>query len=249
VAGWLSPSPSLLLGRTIIIKRTLTHELRPSVCDPDRIVKVVGATESVIYVVKHQTRCAREKLLIFSVVSVILLVSSVVALAQDAVTRTATVGSGVEGRTYKEIPAASEPCSPEECAWWNRLRMAGNTLLRKSDEKSKAEYVAVFLEGIEKSYRVPVKDRPSQTLVFPLRIRTDDLPFKERNGQVKLSLEVRPDASIAEIKVLEGIGTKINERCIKAAQNMIFLPAIKNGSFVSDIQTRTYSFFRSPLSR
>lgn len=129
------------------------------------------------------------------------------------------------------------------------MRDAGNKLLRKADETSEAAYVVVFLEGIERSYHVPLKDRPPQILRFPPRVQTDDLPFKERNGRVRLSLELRADLSIGEIKLLEGIGTTINERCVKAAQNMIFLPAVKNGTFVSDIQTPTYKFFKSPLSR
>src|SRR5439155_2075173 len=48
--------------------------------------------------------------------------------AQDTKTRTTTAGLSVSVFTYKEIPAATGPCTSEECDWWNRLREAGNKL-------------------------------------------------------------------------------------------------------------------------
>src|SRR4030095_3115981 len=108
------------------------------------------------------------------------------ASAQDTKTRTTIAGSGVSVFTYKEIPAATEPCTAEECDWWNRLREAGNKLLRKGDEKSRNVFAALFVEGIAKSYRVPSADRPSQGLFFrPIQI--GDLPIKP-NGTVRLSV-------------------------------------------------------------
>src|SRR5688572_20964919 len=79
------------------------------------------------------------------------------ASAQDTKTRITKVGSsGILIKPYTEMPAATEPCTTEECDWWSRLREAGNKLLQKGDQKSRQAYAALFVEGIVKSYRVPL---------------------------------------------------------------------------------------------
>lgn len=161
--------------------------------------------------------------------------------AQDSKTRTTITGSkSVSVFTYKEIPAATEPCTSEECDWWNRLREAGNKLLRKGDEKSKNVFATLFVEGIAKSYRVPSDDRPSQVL-FSRLVQIADLPIKPRNGTVRLSVEHRADGSVGDVKVLSGLGPEIDRRCIKAAQSVIFLPAVRDRKFVTELQTPKYT--------
>lgn len=164
------------------------------------------------------------------------------ASAQDTKTRRTVVGSSVSVTSYEEIPAATEPCTSEECDWWNRLREAGNKLLRKGDQKSSRAYASLFVEGIEKSYKVPLADRPSKVLLLgPVQVA--DLPSKQRNGIVRLSVEHRADGSVGEIKVLSGLGTQIDQRCIQAARNVIFLPAVRDRKFVTHWQTPEYKFF------
>lgn len=161
--------------------------------------------------------------------------------AQDSKTRTTITGSNsVSVFTYKEIPAATAPCTPEECDWWNRLREAGNKLLRKGDEKSKSVFASLFVEGIEKSYRVPLDDRPPQALVDrPVQIA--DLRLKP-NGTVRLSIEKRADGSVGEVKVVSGLGSTVDQRCILAAMNVIFLPAVRDHKFVTQWETAQYGF-------
>src|SRR5437764_10126599 len=118
------------------------------------------------------------------------------ASAQDTKTRTTTAGSSVSVFTYKEIPAATGPCTSEECDWWNRLREAGNNLLRKGDEKSKKVFASLFVEGIEKSYSVPLADRPSQGLVVGPPTQIANFRLRRINGAVKLSVERRADGSV-----------------------------------------------------
>ena len=166
-------------------------------------------------------------------------------LAQETKSVNTISGSGAEGRTYTELPAATEPCSVAECEWWNRLRKAANILLQKADQKSKATYVTVFVEGLEKSYRIPLKDMPAKTLAVGPRVQTTNLQAKEKNGTVKLFVELRSDASIGEIKILNGIGPEIDKRCIQAAKNIIFLPAIKDGKFITEWQTSSYNFYHA----
>jgi hypothetical protein len=165
------------------------------------------------------------------------------ASAQDTKTRrTAAGSSAVSILSYKEIPAATEPCTSEECDWWNRLREAGNKLLRKGDQKSMSAYASLFVEGIEKSYKVPLTDRPSQVLVFGPPVPPSKVPSQQRNGTVKLSVEHRADGSVGEIKVLSGLGTQLDQRCIHAARSVIFLPAVKDRQFVTEWTTPQYKF-------
>ena len=161
--------------------------------------------------------------------------------AQETKTRTTPTASGVSVMTYKEIPAASEPCTPEECDWWNRLREAGNNVLRKGDQKSRRVYASLFVEGIEKSYRVPLPDRPSQGLVGP-SVQIPDLRLRRLNGAVKLSVENRADGSVGEIKLLSGLSSDIDRRCIQAAQNVIFLPAVRDHKFVTAWEPAEFGF-------
>lgn len=178
-----------------------------------------------------------------SLVCCALLLMTALASAQDTKTRTTTAGSSVSVFTYKEIPAATEPCTPEECDWWNRLREAGNKLLRKGDGKSKKVFASLFVEGITKSYSVPLEDRPSQVLVDP-PVQIADLPLKP-NGKVRLSVEFREDGSIGDVKLLDGLGSEVDKRCIRVARNVIFLPAVRDRKFVTEWGTPQYGFFNA----
>lgn len=201
-----------------------------------------------IWIVKRKAAlmasCCTRALLGSGLVCFAFLVMPAHTSAQDTKRRTTKEGSAVSVFNYKEIPAATESCTSEECDWWNRLREAGNKLLGKGDEKSKNVFASLFLEGIEKSYRVPLADRPSQVLVSsPVRI--DDLTSKPRNGTVRLSVEYRADGSIGEVNVLNGLNSEINKRCIQTTRNVIFLPAVTDRKFVTQWQPAEYKFFSS----
>lgn len=195
-------------------------------------------TLKVVYLPFH-----RRPLLASGLVSCALLLMTALASAQDTKTRTTTSGSSVSVFTYKEIPAATGHCTPEECDWWNRLREAGNKLLRKGDEKSKNVFASLFVEGIAKPYRVPSDDRPSQVL-FSRPMQIADLPIKP-NGTVRLSVEYREDGSVGDVKVLNGLGSEVDKRCIRQARNVIFLPAVRDRKFVPEWQTPQYKFSNS----
>jgi hypothetical protein len=161
--------------------------------------------------------------------------------AQETKTRTTTTGSEVSVTSYEEIPAATEPCTFAECDWWNRLREAGNKMLRKGDQESKSVFASLFVEGIEKSYRVPLADRPAQGLSpAPMCLQPSDLPAKQRTGTVRLSVEQRADGSVGEVKVVNGLRPEADRRCIQAARNVIFLPAVKDRQFVTQWSPAQY---------
>lgn len=172
------------------------------------------------------------------------------ASAQDTKTRrTAAGSSAVSVLNYKELPAATEPCTAEECAWWNRLREAGNNLLRKGDEKSMSVYASLFAEGVAKSYKVPLMDRPSQVLFFGQPVPPAKYLSQQRSGTVRLSAEFRADGSVGEIKVLNGLSTQVDQRCIQAARKVLFLPAIKDRQFVTEWETPEYKFAYGAAAR
>lgn len=167
---------------------------------------------------------------------------------EKKVSKTTSVGNtvSVATKTYTEIPEATEPCTPAECEWWKQLRQAGNDLQKKEDEKSKRRFVLLFAEGLEKSYRIPLKDRPPQflagesvqiaDLMKPMIINGTRVPKRKINGEVVLSVEYRSDGSVGEIKIVKGLDPEVDNRAVQAARQTIFLPAIKNGVFVTHYQ-------------
>jgi len=161
-------------------------------------------------------------------VSCACILMTALASAQDTKTRTTTSGSSVSVFTYKEIPAATGPCTPEECDWWNRLREAGNKLLRKGDGKSRSVFASLFVEGI--------------TLFSP-PVQIADLPIKPRNGTVRLSVERRADGSVGDVKLLNGLGSQVDKRCIREAMNVIFLPAVRDHKFITAWETPEFKFY------
>jgi hypothetical protein len=129
---------------------------------------------------------------------------------------------------YREIPEATEPGAPEEYEWWERLRKAGHDLQKKPDEKTKKRFYLLMYEGQQKAYRIPLKDRPPLTLVSG---RIDQR--KIITGTLVLSVEYRADSSVGDIRVIKGLRPELDENVILATRQSVFLPAIKNGAFVT----------------
>jgi hypothetical protein len=151
--------------------------------------------------------------------------------------------SGVELRTYQEIPEATGPCAPEACDWWNRLRQAGNDLQKKSDKKAKTNFFLLLYEGQQKAYRIPLTDKPPQMLVAGKPTYNMDRK-NVITGTVVLSVEFRADASVGEVRLIKGLGTRIDEEVIRTARQSVFLPAIKNGAFVTHWENVETKFSR-----
>jgi hypothetical protein len=143
------------------------------------------------------------------------------------------VGSSMTIATYTEIPSGDESCAPEECEWWSKLRQAGNELMRKADEKSKKHYVLLFLEGMEKAYRVPVVDRAPQRVTWAKQTQSPS-GARRRNGKVEFMVEVMADGSVGEIKIVKRLGRDHDSHCIQMQKQSIFLPAVKDNAFVTD---------------
>lgn len=167
-------------------------------------------------------------------------------LCQETKTLTSVSGSTVSGRTYKLVPEATEPCTSAECDWWKQVRQTANDLQKKGDDKSKKRFIGLFVEGTEKSHRVPLGDRKAQGLAFGPMFKTDRLPASQRNGTVELSIEIRFDASIGEVKVIKSLGAAIDQLCISHARQTIFLPAVNDRTFVTSWENTKFMFAHNP---
>lgn len=155
-------------------------------------------------------------------------------------------GSNVLVSTYPEIPEATEPCTPKECEWWKQLRQAGNDVQKKGGEQSKKRFAVLFLEGLQRGYRVPLKDRPPHVLAYgrvmfsPIRI--ERARAQRMNKTAVLSLEFRADGSVGDIKLVKELGSGMDENVIQAARQNIFIPAIRNGVFTTEWHNTEFKF-------
>ena len=62
---------------------------------------------------------------------------------------------------------------------------------------------------------------------------TDAARDREINGSITLHVELRSDGSVGEIRLLQGLGSGLDESAADAARKTIFLPAVKNREFVN----------------
>ena len=142
-------------------------------------------------------------------------------------------GESLEINEFTLIPEANEPCTQEEAAWWARLRAAGNELIKKNNEKSKNKFYLLLLEGQQKAYRVPLKDAPPHSLVVGRLVYPERARMMGRQGTLVMSVEFKADASLGEIEIINGLVPELNESGVQSVRQSVFLPAIKDGVFVS----------------
>ena len=122
-------------------------------------------------------------------------------------------------------------------------------LSKKDREKMNAEiarttgnYLGLLREGKEKGYRVPLPD--NRVIVLhgaPARYTNAARKAKEQ-GTIVLSIEFRADGTIRVLKIVRGLGFGLNEQAVAAVQKIIFLPEIKDGTFVNMSSGLTFTF-------
>jgi TonB family protein len=146
----------------------------------------------------------------------------------------------LEGLRRREIPEATLPCTADETKWWSDLRSAGvavrSTMGGKKETK---KFLNLLAEGKEKSYQPPIPDRGA-TLLHQVPFQsTEESRKRNVSGSLALVVELRPDGTVGEVKIVQGLGYGLDENATKAARQMIFLPAVKDRKFVS---------FRMPMT-
>lgn len=193
-------------------------------------------------------RFGTTKLTVSAIVT--LLAASMLCSSDNVVGQEKTItsyrGSTVLISSYNEIPEATEQCNQEEKQWWESFRNAGNDLQRKMDKKSQTKLGVLFAEGLEKGYRIPLKDRPPQILLHGKVVFPDSLVARARikglKGSIELSIEYRADGSIGDVKLLKGLDKDMDGYAVRAARESIFIPAVKDGAFVTDWQNGGLKF-------
>jgi TonB family protein len=146
----------------------------------------------------------------------------------------------LEGLRRREIPEATLPCTADETKWWSDLRSAGvavrSTMGGKRETK---KFLNLLAEGKEKSYQPPIPDRGA-TLLHQVPFQsTEESRKRNVSGSLALVVELRPDGTVGEVKIVQGLGYGLDENATKAVRQMIFLPAVKDRKFVS---------FRMPMT-
>ena len=154
-------------------------------------------------------------------------------LSAPAILSANQVGHG--GPRPYGVPEASLPCTPEEQAWWNELRDAADNLrsTRRPGDKHKKHFANALHDGQAKSYKPPIPDARPVILFKTEPTYTDVARDREVNGSITLELELRSDGSVGKIKLLQGLGSGLDESAADAARKTIFLPAVKNREFVT----------------
>ena len=123
-------------------------------------------------------------------------------------------------------------------------------LLSKNDrEKINAEiarttgnYLGLLREGKEKGYRVPLPDNRLIVLHRDHARYTYAARKAKAQGEIVLSIEFRADGTIKVLNIVRGLGFGLDEKAVAAAQKIIFLPEIKDGTFVNMSSTLEYTF-------
>ena len=75
---------------------------------------------------------------------------------------------------------------------------------------------------------------------FPFHSTEESLK-KNITGSLALVVELRPDGTIGEVKIVQGLGYGLDENAAVAARRMTFLPAVKDRKFVTFYMPMTMS--------
>ena len=164
------------------------------------------------------------------------------ALAQTQSDADRAAKQALDALHHREMPEATIPCTADEAKWWAELRTAGAAVRETmGEEKETKKFLGLLKQGREKSYEPPVANRGALILYqVPFR-STEESRKKNISGALALVVELRPDATVGEVKIVQGLGYGLDENAIKAARQIIFLPAVKDRKFVTFYMPMTMS--------
>jgi len=146
-------------------------------------------------------------------------------------------GQKKEWLKKKRVPQAYVPDDEDEL-----LSKKDREIMNAEITRTTGNYLGLLREGKEKGYRVPVPD--NRVIVLhgaPARYTNAARKAKEQ-GTIVLSIEFRADGTIRVLKIVRGLGFGLNEQAVAAVQKIIFLPEIKDGTFVKMSSNLEYSF-------
>jgi TonB family protein len=144
--------------------------------------------------------------------------------------------------------AATEIVDSEQRKWefltaWHQVHPSGSNNNPPKKELDKLEgglasaigrYRQVLEEGRVKAYSIPVEDRVMPLILQYGRPDYTDLARKDKiQGTVRVRAEFRDDGTVGEVTVVTGLKDGLDEQAIKAVRQTIFIPAVKDGTFVT----------------
>jgi Gram-negative bacterial TonB protein C-terminal len=110
----------------------------------------------------------------------------------------------------------------------------------------KRKFLALLHEGQQKAYRIPLKDRPPQTLNFGKQTYSDSIHHAIRKGQlsgdVAFSVEFKDDGIVGDVRIVKGLVPDLDASVLRAIRESVFLPAVENGAFVTSWRTSVAEF-------
>lgn len=160
------------------------------------------------------------------------------------------------------IPPAAKPCSTEEAAWWQAVRAAGaeaaasKTRRRQAESRPNVElaqldaqvisttmnYLRLLREGADLSFSPPIPDGRAVVLFSQPARYSEAARAAGISGTVVLDIELRADGTVGEMQVIRGLETSLDRKCMEAARTWLFVPAVRDGKFVSTRRMAEFSF-------
>lgn len=139
-----------------------------------------------------------------------------------------------ENLRIANVPKAMLECTPEECEWWEKVLAASNKIKEsEGDKKDRKRFVSLLKEGIKKSYRVPLRDRPSFLIIQPIHRRRWRPEHLDAEGKLIIEIELLFDGTVGKVTVLQSVDRGIDKSMSESMQDVAFLPAVKDRKFVS----------------
>lgn len=172
----------------------------------------------------------------------LLLIWTVSALAQAQNDSDRAAKQALDALRRREIPEATPPCTAEECQWWNKLRAAGELVRKTLGDKTESKKFRKLLEqGQKESYQPPIAN-PGATILYQVLFHSTAESLKKNiTGSLALTVELRPDGTVGEVKIVKGLGYGLDESAAEAARQIVFLPAVKDRKFVTFFMPMTMS--------
>ena len=147
----------------------------------------------------------------------------------------------VEALRRREVPEASLPVTPVEAEWWERVRNE-SIKIQKGRDRGGDKLIRLLKEGADNGYRVPIPNRGVTFLRRRPAAYTEQAREMKISGGMALVVEFLADGTVGEVKIVEGLPAGLNESATEATKKMVFLPAVKNGQFISARLPSTMSF-------
>jgi TonB family protein len=180
---------------------------------------------------------------IYTACAIVLLVWTGSAIAQSTTDRDNAAKQAVAALRRREVPEATLPCTPDEAKWWNDLRAAGKAVRgNRLSRKAKEKFLALLKEGRDKSYQVPIEESGARFLLMTEPEYTEEARNKRIRGSVALVVELLPDGTVGDARVIQGLDPGLDQKALEAARKLIFLPKVKERKFVSFFTPMTMSF-------